>query len=608
MAFLKHTWMIFRDFASTISLQYKLVLVNVITIFIPILAVLIYSSFTYINYINDQMVTSKLQALSQISSGIDSYIGELGNLSHSFDVNVTLRSVLTDAYSPQKALQNNELVSSYLMDTMSTHDEILGAYLFCENGQSYKLSRGYQFHTFGDFRGQPWYKAAKKDAGKNQVFSFNLLNQYVDYGQTTLTYAKGIPDPISGRYLGAVLFIVDIAKIRSLIAPYLSNQQSTILITDASGRIIYHQDERLINKLIVNQFYMNNILSNQNGFYQYDTQNGNSVGLFFTSSQLSRWRTVELLSLNLFFKPINQLRLSTSALMLLSMYFLVFVTMVFSYQITRPIRDLTRAVSSFGDNLEFSINIRSRDEIGRLSKSFKNMAERIKLLINNVYTAQIKQKEAELNALQSKINPHFLYNTLEMLANMADDDANVKIASASRSLGKILHYSLRFENEMATVREELQYVNHYLHIQQMRFNNRFEVVYDLTPAVLDFPILKLVIQPLLENSVYHGLEPRRGKGVLLISGERTPTGIILRIIDNGIGISNETLQTINESLLSGINGFSQEPGGNRGFALMNIHSRIQLKYGPKSGLMIESAKNKGTTVSLIIDADETQGF
>lgn len=589
-------------YIRSISLQYKFVLINFFTIFIPVLAISMYSSSTYINYINNQMITSKLQALSQISSGIESYVNELGNFSRSFDVNTTLRNVLTNEYSPEMEELDNQVVYNYLMDVMSSHDEIMGSYLFCENGQYYKLSRGHYFTSLNNFTEQTWYKALRKYSGSNEVFSYNLLSDFVKYDRTTLTFANGICDPISNDFLGVVMFIIDIEKIRSIISPYLEDQQSKIMITDASGRIIYHPEEQLINKLIVNQFYMTSILSKQEGFFKYDANDGNSVGLFFTSSPLNKWRIVELLSLNLFYTPINQLRLFTSTIILICIVLMIYVTIIFSYQITRPICDLTNAMSSFGDDLEFSININSRDEIGLLSRSFKKMAERIKLLINNVYSAQLKQREAELSALQSKINPHFIYNTLEMIGNMADKHQISDISDISRNLGIILHYSLRFENELATVREELQHVRYYLAIQQMRFSNRFEVVYDLTPDVLDFQILKLIIQPLVENSVSHGLEPKLGKGVLIVSGERTDTGIVLRIIDNGIGISEDVLQIINESLKSGVNGFTQDVGGNRGFALMNIHSRIQLKYGKNSGLKIESTQNSGTIVTLIIDA------
>jgi len=231
---------------------------------------------------------------------------------------------------------------------------------------------------------------------------------------------------------------------------------------------------------------------------------------------------------------------------------------------------------------------------------------RIDGLIDNVYTAQIKQRESELNALQSKVNPHFLYNTLEMISGMANESKTEEVTKATRSLGKLLQYSLRFENELVTVREEVVNINHYLAIQQMRFGNRFHTIIDFSPKALDYHILKLIIQPLIENSIFHGLEPKIGEGTVLISGNILNDGDLEIIVaDNGVGIPYEDQVIINESLDSGINGFIKDTethsiNVNRGFALMNIHSRLQLRYGSESGLTIKSSPQEGTSVTLLI--------
>ncbi len=604
-------------FSLNLSLKYKLILFNVLLIVIPVTLVFAFTINSYISYLNDQLITSEFRSINQISSTLDNYLNELYNLTLDYTQDKALLQILegpSDIVNKEAAVQNNALVKSNIKQVMVTHQEILGIYLFCDNGNNYKIVRGNVHSPLDNFKEHKWYTAAKKTPNKGMLFAENLLDGYVDYGTQTLTYIKGISDYLSGKFLGVVLFTIDVNKFESLVE--LSNTHNTIIITDSSGRVFYSKDKDKIGKVIINSFFVNAVLSRNEGFYINNSFNGMPIAIFSTTSGYSGFKTVDLLHLNKLFAPINKARRVSSVILIFSVMTLIMVTVMYAEQLLYPIRHLVSAVEKFG-RTSFNVipTYDTNNEIGILMRSFSAMSQRINTLINREYAAQIKRKEAEINALQSKINPHFLYNTLEMIKSMAEEDNFSGIYNAAHYLGKILQYSLQFENELVTVREEIASVRYYVKIQQMRFNNRFNFVYDLTPEVLDCKIIKFIIQPIVENSIYHGLETKLGNGVVIIDGSIKPNnGLTITISDNGVGISEEDLNIIRDSLKSGVNKFDKHQDNdpllldnnavhsNRGFALMNIHTRLQLYYGKNSGLIIDSSLNHGTTVTVNIES------
>jgi len=607
-----------KTFSRNLSLEYKLILFNIFVIVIPVTLIFAFTISSYINYLNDQLITSEFRSISQISSSLDNYLGELYNISLEYTLDKTLFNISkgpSDFDNKNYAVQNYTLARSNMQQIMITHQEILGIYLFCDNGNNYKIVRGNVLLPLNNYKEHLWYIAAKKRPNEGMLFAENVLEGYVDYDAQTLTYIKGINDYLSGEFLGVVMFSIEVDKFESLVE-LSSNNHNTTIITDNSGRVFYCSDRDKIGKVIINSFFANAVLARNEGYYINNSINGMPIAIFSTTSSYSGYKIVDLLHLNKLFAPINKAKRISTAILIFSVITLILVTVMYSEQLLYPIRKLTNAVEEFGRTSLSVIPVYdTNNEIGILTKSFSAMSQRINTLINREYAAQIKRKEAELSALQSKINPHFLYNTLEMIKSMSEEENFSGIYDATHYLSKILQYSLHFENELVTVREEIASVRYYVKIQQMRFNNRFKVIFDLPPKVLDCKILKFIIQPLVENSIYHGLETKLGSGVIIISGAIKPDGgLSITITDNGVGISEEDLKIIQNSLKSGINGFIEQQDddplllkntrvhSNRGFALMNIHTRLQLRYGTKSGLMINSSPNRGTTVTVNIDS------
>ena len=242
-------------------------------------------------------------------------------------------------------------------------------------------------------------------------------------------------------------------------------------------------------------------------------------------------------------------------------------------------------------------------------KTMAELIERYASELTRRNTAEIFDKQTELTALQSQINPHFLYNTLETIRGQALIDDNYEIARMTEALGAFFRYSISRKGNLVTLRDELANIDNYMLIQSYRFNNRFslEVILDEEDqAAYDYLIPRLIIQPVVENAIFHGLEEMGEGGKVTIEILVTEDKLILIVSDNGVGIAEEDLKKLNERIHSGEKQLEDQAGKSRhgtGIALPNIHRRIQLLFGDEYGVQVYSTLGQGTDVEIVIPAD-----
>lgn len=277
----------------------------------------------------------------------------------------------------------------------------------------------------------------------------------------------------------------------------------------------------------------------------------------------------------------------------------------FSRRLAAPIRNLIKQMAIVeSGNLDTQMVVNSNDEMGRLSHGFNRMVERLQAYIDEAYVAQIKQKQTELNALKSQIRPHYLYNTLEVIRMNAVDKDNDEVADMILSLSNQLKYVIDYGEDKVSIREELDHLRDYFYIISVRYENKFELVVDVSPEVnLNGYILKLSLQPIVENAIQHGLRSQ-GRGTVGLTIEKREDKLLVTIYDDGIGMSKEKVQQLSENL--------EEPSSpSKNVGLKNVHERIRTVYGKEYGLSISSREHIGTSILLsfpivekpFIDAD-----
>jgi two-component system sensor histidine kinase YesM len=288
----------------------------------------------------------------------------------------------------------------------------------------------------------------------------------------------------------------------------------------------------------------------------------------------------------------------------------LFVFLIFTYIIIRsvndPLRNMIREMKAIG-NMDFHrrLTVRNENEIGLMANNINMLLEEIETRTRRIfktqdelYNAEIAKKHAQLSSLQSQINPHFLYNTLECMRSISDYYKIDEVSMICGSMANIFRYCTMLK-QYVTIHEEIECINEYFNIIRIRFSDRYSMTMDMNPAILDRKIVKMVLQPLVENAVYHGLEKKRGKGSVWINGDYSPDGsIFIQIRDDGIGLESGDLEKLQVKISESCS--SNEWVEKNGIGLINIHRRIRLTYGEPFGLSIASEQGQGFTVTVTI--------
>lgn len=274
----------------------------------------------------------------------------------------------------------------------------------------------------------------------------------------------------------------------------------------------------------------------------------------------------------------------------------IFITAKFSEKVTMPIERLERAMTAIQDgNLDISLAITSHiDEITDMYHGFNQMTIKLNLLINTVYKSKIAEKESQLKALRSQINPHFLFNTLQLIGLKAHEFDADEICDMISSLSYMLESDLyNSDDENYILQDELNYINHYINIIHQKYKNKIKFIFDIETECLVCQIPKMILQPFVENAVVHGLGPKTDSGTIKISIHHEHSNLLFQIYDDGVGIHSDILRT----LQNGNKSFASNSRGHH-IALKNIQNRIHLLYGYKYGFTIDSQFCKGTIIKL----------
>jgi two-component system, sensor histidine kinase YesM len=255
------------------------------------------------------------------------------------------------------------------------------------------------------------------------------------------------------------------------------------------------------------------------------------------------------------------------------------------------------------------VDINGHGEIGQLATHYRNMLNKIKVLIADAVNKQAATKEAELKALKTQIDSHFLYNTLENIKMMAEIDGNYQISDAVTSLGEMMRYNLKWKNDVVSCNEEIAHIQNYIDIMNLRLDGLLSLKVDIAPQLLEQEILKMSLQPIVENAVIYGVRPNIPfqPGIIHVKAKVEEETIYIQIIDNGIGMSDEKIIELNDKINSDQEVQDTNGKGGNGIGLRNVNERIQLRYGKEYGMSITSAQTKGTMVTIKLPHKNIKG-
>ena len=281
--------------------------------------------------------------------------------------------------------------------------------------------------------------------------------------------------------------------------------------------------------------------------------------------------------------------------MLLMAMMLMIINRIVSVRISSPILKLNHSVIEYEAGEKPKIYIGGSTEIRHLGTSIQNSYEQIDMLMKKIVLEQNERRKSELDALQSQINPHFLYNTLESITWMIEGERNDEASFMITQLARLFRISLSKGRTVISIKEELQHAQSYMNIQKVRYKNTFSVIFDVQPELYEYCIVKLVLQPILENAINYGVGSMDDCGEIKVTGRMQGENIILSVTDNGLGMTEEEVDLI-------LTDSKRIRKHGSGVGLVNVNNRIQILFGKEYGLVVESEPDEGTTVSICIPA------
>lgn len=300
---------------------------------------------------------------------------------------------------------------------------------------------------------------------------------------------------------------------------------------------------------------------------------------------------------------IRALSTMTGTVIFITVLIILAASLLFSETIVRPVTRLHKNLVRVKEgDYTVRVHVETRDEVGDLCDAFNGMAEEIDRLVNRVYSVELKEKEAAIKALQAQINPHFLYNTLDMIKSMAELYGALQVSEMIMALSKLFRYATHTDGVLVTIREELENLSSYMTIVGARFGGRIVFAARVPEELLAEPIVKVCLQPLVENSISHGLGRGRSGGRIAVTVKKEDGIMTVTVEDNGGGIQPERLAEIRGRLERRER--VEEESGRGNVGLKNIHDRIRLYYGDAYGIVIDSFPGKGTVVTLSYPSDE----
>lgn len=540
--------------------------------------------------IYENTITYTRQLTGQVNSDIDSYINYMENISSMLAENSDVQKFLFG--SGVQAEEAGEQLMSQFATVLNSRSDIYNLGILQANGKALFNKGNSYINSYVDISQLAWYKEAVEN--KDSICLSSAHVQHVISGERpwVITLSRYIPDQ-TGKKEGGVLFVdLNYSAIRKLCDDSSVGKKGYIFIIDKEGNIVYHpQQQQLYNEL-----QTENIEEVMNCTSDYlELGKGDSKKLYTVSrSEKTGWTVVSCSYTSELLKRSNQAQELYMLMAVILVAVALIISSIVSKGITRPIHKLqsSMALIQEGDFQAGNVEVDSRNEIGSLTETFNVMTQKIQELMVQIIEEQQAKRKSELKALQSQINPHFLYNTLDSIIWMAEEGKNEEVVVMTASLAKLFRQIISNEEEEISIFQEVEYCRNYLIIQKMRYKDKLEFEIDLDPDIKGEKIIKLVLQPLIENAIYHGLKYKESKGMLILKGYGLEDDIIFEIIDNGVGMDQDTMEHIFER--------HKVNYRSNGVGVYNVERRIRLSYGQEYGISYKSKLGEGTVATVKI--------
>ena len=558
-----------------------------------ILLISLFYSRTFSDALRKQIIDDMNYIIQQEKEDLDFYFGDLKNPLVMVAQNAKVVEALS-RYSEMN-IQEQVHIKYEIVDFTRTinifKNYITDIIIVGRNGFVLNVGTSPTLLSDYDFLNTEWMRPLTHNAERKIYFiPVHDVDYYYSYLPDQKTASAVLPVIVNNRVLGYVICDVNYQKINISLNNSFS-RGGKIFIADENGVIAYHSDSKLVGSRLPEEL-MKEIRGRNSGSFKEQHKGGSNLFVFSRSETTGWILGFSIPYLNIL-QPAKKVMTSIYLIMLTCLILVFLVSYLLSLHIKRPLKLLiSRMETVKGHDFVPRRILYGYGEIAVLGIKFEGMVKQINSLIQDVYETKVKQKEMEFQMLKSQINPHFLYNSLQLIKAEAVLSGNDEISRIVTSLGNLLRYTIDNRSETVKVSEEIHYTRYFLDIYKKRFENRFNYWLDVAPDLEQCEIPKLILQPVVENCLKHGFRSVKTGGLIQISVFPRNGKMVLLVFDNGDGMDESKLRYV-DSLLR-----NEHAGENIG--LRNIHQRIRIKYGEEYGVKVDSKKGEFTRVELIL--------
>ena len=582
-----------RSMQMTISISFTILSVCCMCL----LGVMLYQQFT--RKAENLTVENSRQLLNQTTINLEDYLRNMRRISDAMYYTV---------------IKNTDIGSESLEDSMNllyeaNKDKLVSVACYTNDGKLTEASPIATEKPGVDVKSQKWFQDA---AGELENFHFstphvqNLFDDPSYRYYWVVSLSRTVELTRNGNsMLGVLLVDMNYSSIEQLLEKANTDTSGEyVYLMAPDGEIIYHPKQNLIHMGLYEE---NNT---EAAGYEDTTVKENFHGekrlVTVKTISYTGWTLISVVPMKSFSMGMTGMRNLVVLLVALTVLAVVILNQMVSARISKPLRRLNDSVKEWeAGNMNPDIYIGGSMEVEHLGKTLRSTVAQIRQLMDDIVVEQEEKRKSELDALQSQINPHFLYNTLDSIVWMITGERYDDAVFMITQLASLFRISLSKGKTVIKIEDEVKHARNYMNIQKIRYKNSFEVDFQIEEDILDGCIVKLVLQPLLENAIYYGMEFMDGEGEIHVRGYRKDKDVYLEVEDNGLGMPEEEAAEL-------LNGKERPHKHGSGVGLVNVHSRLKLRFGEAYGLVIHSCPDEGMMVQIHIPyipyTVETQKF
>lgn len=475
----------------------------------------------------------------------------------------------------------NRLFSSYFTKTYVT--------VFDRN--EHWLSTSYIVQSLLEqYTESDWYKEMLAKPYQLR-WMFNDKEMLYSDRKPIITLAKTVTDLQTSRNIGMIAFSVPEEEIR----PYLTGLEGEVYLVNKNGVIVSSPSKEMIGRTLPEEIEFELLKENVNGQRIMKSAEGKWIVNHDTVA-LNGWKIVQVVSYDTVFKEIFDIRQTNVEVIAVIFILFTIITLSISYSISKPLKLLKKRMRDLEDKQFYSaIAVSGPEEISSLIETYNKMVKEIRELLVRVKDEYEQKEEMRFQALQAQINPHFILNTLNNIKWMAYIRGNGDVGDMISNLGGIMEGSIGRGGSLIPLSEEIAYIENYIGLMKMKFHDKICMEINIPSELMEQEVIRIMLQPIIENSLIHGIGGKEGPGLIVINGRRDEELFVLTISDNGVGIETNKLLELKRRLTAG----AEDPQPER-IGIKNVHERIRMQYGDAYGLSIDKGSSTGTVVEIVL--------